>query len=293
LAGNSRSVLIGGVDISAACLEALHSVGFPPELVIGYPEEMNAASGYVDVASFAERQGIPALRSTKLNHPEIAAQIAAVAPAIIWVVGWSRLIDPSLLTLPEHGCVGIHPTSLPEGRGRAPIPWTILKGLQHTASTMFFLTEGIDEGDIIGKSAFALDAREDAATLYAKHRAAHVELMKTHAGALLSGDAPRVPQDHRQATVWPRRRPEEGRIDWTQDAATVDLLVRAVTRPFPGAWSEAEGLVHIWRGEPASSLEASPGTIVRSEGSLMVACGTGSLRVLEADGLSPALTRLC
>jgi methionyl-tRNA formyltransferase len=149
------------------------------------------------------------------------------------------------------------------------------------------LTEGVDDGDVIGQVEIALDPREDAGTLYAKHRAAHVTLVREHVPALLDGTARRTPQDHATATFWGRRGPEDGRIDWSASAVDVDRLVRAVTRPFPGAFSELEGDRRvIWRAEPGPDLDAAPGTLMADGDVTLVACGTGSLRVLEAE---PAL----
>ncbi|HEV3228203.1 MAG TPA: methionyl-tRNA formyltransferase [Solirubrobacteraceae bacterium] len=274
-------------------------MGIAPALAVGYTEDRAGASGYADLGPVCERYGVDLVRAAKVNDDALVARITAIAPAIVWVIGWSQLIRRPLLEVPEHGCVGIHPTDLPDGRGRAPIPWTILKGYARTACTMFFLTEGVDDGDVIGKVHFDVSPREDAGSLYAKHRSAHVDLVRVHARDLLGGRAVRYPQDHARATEWPVRRPEDGRIDWSQPADRVDRLVRAVTRPFPGAFSEsANGRVTIWRAEVADDLaqapgapSPAPGTVLADAGGVVVACGSGSLRVLEADGLDdrPAL----
>ena len=126
-----------------------------------------------------------------------------------------------------------------------------------------------------------LDPREDAGTLYAKHRAAHVALVRAHTEAPLAGTASATAQDHLAATYWQRRRPEDGRVDWTAPAETVDRVVRAVTRPFPRAFFERDGRrVVIWRAEPGPEVGAPPGTVVDGQ---LIACGRGSLHVLEAE----------
>jgi methionyl-tRNA formyltransferase len=139
---------------------------------------------------------------------------------------------------------------------------------------------------VVDSVGVVVEPREDAGTLYAKHREAHVELVRRQTGPLLSGTAPRTPQDHSRATFWERRTPEDGEIDWTRPAEEIDRLVRAVTRPFPGAWFETGGgKVTIWRAEPTSGSGEPPGTIVRRDREVTIACGAGALRVLEADGL--------
>jgi methionyl-tRNA formyltransferase len=236
----------------------------------------------------ADEHGLELVATANVNEEALVDRVRSLDPALIYVIGWSQLVKPPLLETPSQGCVGIHPTRLPEGRGRAPIPWTILKGLDRTASTMFTLTEGVDEGDVIGVVELEVDPREDATSLYAKHRDAHVELVRRHTRPLLDGSAERTPQDHDAATYWPKRDPEDGRIDWTLPAEEVDRLVRAVTRPFPGAFTDLPaGRETIWRAEPAPGVEAEPGTWVSEAGQTLVACGDGALRVLEAEGPEP------
>jgi methionyl-tRNA formyltransferase len=278
-------VFVGGVEVSYACLEALCEIGQTPALAIGYDDSRAEAAGFADFGTLAERFAFDLVRTGDVNNAGLVEQIERLQPLLIYVIGWSQILRPQLLAAAGHGCVGIHPTKLPEGRGRAPIPWTILKRLDRTASTMFFLSEGIDDGDVIDQIEFEVEPREDAATLYGKHLAAHVDLIRKYAARLALGSAPRTPQNDRLATVWPRRTPQDGRIDWSQSADEIDRLVRAVTRPYPGAFTDTpEGRITIWRGELAPSLHEPPGRWTRRETDVLVACGEGSLRVLEADG---------
>ncbi len=276
-------VFVGGVDISHACLAALCELGLAPALAVGYDASRAQASGYRDLGDLAERHGFPLVRAADLNDPQLVDRIEGLRPKLLYVLGWSQLVKPRLLAIPEHGAAGMHPTKLPEGRGRAPIPWTILKGLTETACTLFLLREGVDDGPVVAQVPVVVDPREDAGTLYAKHRAAHIELVREHTRALLDGTARPVEQDHAAATYWERRRPEDGRIDWTAPAIEVDRLVRAVTRPFPGAFTD-DGAV-IWRAEPADGADLRPGTRFERDGVPHVACGEGALRVLKAEGL--------
>jgi methionyl-tRNA formyltransferase len=287
MSGAASYVFIGGVDVSHACLEALCEIDRPPALAVSYDESKAHLSGYADFGELAERFGFPHLRTRNVNDPQLVEQITGLEPALIYVIGWSQLVKRPILDAPSMGCVGIHPTRLPEGRGRAPIPWTIINGLHRSASTMFFLTEGVDDGDIVGTVDVPVEAREEAGTLYAKHRAAHVELVRRHTDDLLAGTAARRPQDHAAATYWPKRNPEDGRLDWARSTEELDRLVRAVTHPFPGAFAEAGGeRWMIWRAEPAEGPEADPGTVAGNDdrGGVTVATGDGWLRILESSG---------
>jgi methionyl-tRNA formyltransferase len=260
-------------------------MGYPPALAVGYDDSRKDASGYTDLGVLPTQFDFRFIRSRDVNEPGLVRTIKDVEPSLIYVIGWSQIVKSELLRVPHEGCVGIHPTRLPEGRGRAPIPWTILKNLDRTASTMFFLTEGVDDGDVIGRVEFDVDPREDAGTLYAKHRKAHVELVREYTNGLLQGEVRGSRQDQSRATVWPRRTPEDGRIDWHQPAEAIDRLVRAVTRPYPGAFTEStSGRLTIWQAEPGPPVGESPGTRISRHGDALIACANGgSLRLLETE----------
>lgn len=278
-------VFIGGVDVSEACLGALCRLGLPPALAVGYDASRASASGYRDLSPLAAQHGFALEQAAQVNDPILVERIKRLDPALIFVIGWSQILRPELLGIPRNGCVGIHPTDLPEGRGRAPIPWTILKGLRRTASTMFFLAEGVDDGDIVGKVHIDVDARETAATLYAKHRDAHVSLVTSFGEALLSGIAPRTPQDHAKATYWEGRSPADGQLDPRNTVEAADRLVRAVTHPFPGAFvMRPDGRrLTIWSAEPAPSLGLPAGELVEIAGVLMLECADGALRLTDTE----------
>lgn len=279
------SVFVGGVDISAACLRALCRDELVPELVVTYDETWSAASGFVDFGPLANEYGFPLLRVEDVNRSDVVDRIASVVPALIFIIGWSQLVRRPLLELPYHGTVGIHPTRLPEGRGRAPIPWTILKGLKSTACTLFFLTEGVDDGPVIDQVEVPIGSRETASTLYAKQRDAHVQLVHRNAAPLLAGEAVATPQDESKATFWTRRRPEDGRIDWSAPADQVERLIRAVTHPFPGAFADGpDGRVTFWAAEVTDSTGDEPGTARFVGRTPFIACGQGAIRVIEYEG---------
>lgn len=278
-------MFIGGVDVSEACLAALCEIGLRPSLAVGYDDTRSSASGFTDLGPLAELHDFELVRTHEVNDPLLVERIVALRPAVIFVIGWSQLIKRDLLACPRHGCVGIHPTDLPEGRGRAPIPWTIIRGLERTASTMFFLTEGVDDGDVIGRVPLRVGPRETAATLYAKHRAAHVELVRRHAVDLIAGTAPHTPQQHDRATYWEVRRPEDGRIAPDAPVAVADRLVRAVTHPFPGAFVEQRdgSRLVIWAARPTRSPGVALGEVVETESGAVLQCSDGGLLLLDSE----------
>jgi len=170
-----------------------------------------------------------------INAPEV---IEAVGRSDLLVCGgWSRLFSKDLLEACPLGAVNLHPTLLPEGRGRAPIPWTIIKGLTRSGVTLHYMTEGCEDGDIIGQEAFDIDPDETAGSLYFKATEAAERLCREYVPRLLAGSAPRIPQDHSLATVWPKRTPEDSRIPSLQyDGDLLWRTVRALDRYYPRAY---------------------------------------------------------
>jgi len=240
--------LIGGVRLSNACLRALCEQGNRPALMVS--SSRTDASGYEDPDPLCNTYGVPLVKTADANGPGVVTLIRHLKPDLVYVIGWSRVIGPELLEIPRLGCVGIHPTLLPEGRGRAPIPWTILKDLDWTGATMFHLDEQVDHGDIVAQVSFPVAPRETALSLYRKHLAAHVELVTRQTPLLLAGTAKRIPQDESEATYWPKRTPEDGEIDWTWPLGKIDRTVRALTRPYPGAWFDTpQGQYAIWHAD--------------------------------------------
>ena len=157
----------------------------------------------------------------------------------------------------------MHPTLLPQGRGRAPIPWAIIKGLPETGVTLFKLDEGVDSGPVLDKETIPIAPREDASTLYEKVRHAHRVLAGRTIPSLLAGHAKFLPQDEDRATYWPKRTPEDGELQATMTVDEADRLVRALTRPYPGARMRRQDgqLMLVWRTEKPGDPECQFGAL--------------------------------
>jgi methionyl-tRNA formyltransferase len=188
----------------------------------------------------------------------------------------------------------MHPTLLPRHRGRAPIPWAILSGLARTGVTLFEIVDAkADSGSIVGQTTVDISPDDTATTLFEKLAEAHVELIREYVPRLLERRAPRLPQDARRASSWPRRTPADGIIDWETRAPYLYDWVRAQTRPYPGAFTFlGDEKVVVWQARPVDLDEEAPaGTIVaeRPEGHV-VACGEGGLLLEEVELVSGSLT---
>ena len=249
--------------------------------------------GYTDLGPFAAKSGVRVeyIRSIKTE----AAQnlLRESAPDYLMIVGWSELAPSAILDIPKskhrgvarhtasYGCIGMHQTLLPEGRGRAPIPWAIIKGLNRTGVTAFLLEEAADSGGIVDQFQIPIDSTETATTLFDKARMAHIELGARLGRRMATRALSWTEQDERLASTWPRRRPEDGRIDFSWTAVEIDRFVRALTPPYPGAfflWANEKIRVHKVETLQLAHAE-DPGTILATDPSLVVAVKDAAIRV--------------
>jgi methionyl-tRNA formyltransferase len=244
-----RAAFVTCVQLGLSCMEEIYAVGGHLDLVLTLPDEKaRRKSGRVYVDRFCSERGVP-LR--KVNHINDAEAIEAIREHDIhWlcIIGWSQIAGEAVLQAPRLGALGMHPTLLPEGRGRAAIPWAILKGLSRTGVTLFRLTSGVDTGPIGAQVELPIAPDETATTLYERVNEAHRTLVRQAWPELVTGHLKFRPQEESRATYWPERKPEDGRLSTTMTVVEADRLIRAVTRPYPGAfWDEAGRRIKVWK----------------------------------------------
>lgn len=244
------------VQLGRSCIEEILRINGRLELLITLKDERaRHKSGRIYLDDLSEQHQIPLLKIDNINEPCVLDVLRERKIDWLFIIGWSQIAGADLLNTPAKGCIGMHPTLLPAGRGRAAIPWAILKGLSQTGVTMFKLDEGVDTGDIIGQGVIGLDKRITAAELYERVNQMHVELISRYWPDIVSGNVRLLPQDQKAATQWPGRKPEDGEITGDMTMLEADRMVRAVTHPYPGAFYwEGDRLLRIWsaRVSPAS-----------------------------------------
>ncbi|MFI7402298.1 methionyl-tRNA formyltransferase [Streptomyces sp. NPDC049541] len=279
-------------EAQAALTALLRSPLVRVTAVITPPDEnRNRLSGAADLPGAARAAGVPLLRENELNTPEMVARIQALDPDLMVVVGWTRLLGPELLSVPRYGCVGFHASLLPRHRGRAPVNWAILRGERVTGNTMMMLDPGVDTGDIVDQRAVVIGPEDTCGTVYDRVAQAGADMLLAHLPALLTGTAPRRPQDPAEGDVLPRRTPAMGIIDWDRPASAVHDWVRALTTPYPGAFGVLDGeRVMIWRTLPPSGDEPGgpPGSVlaVEPDRGVLVATRTGGVLVTRMSSPS-------
>jgi methionyl-tRNA formyltransferase len=283
-----RVVFFGAVHEALPALHALQRPDVEVAAVVTPPSaRARALSGYVDLEPVAVENRIPVVRTPDANDPRTVDLLARLAPDLIVAVGWTRLLGDALLAIPRRGCVGFHASLLPRHRGRAPVNWAILRGETLTGNTMMFLAPGADEGDIVDQRPVPIGAEDTCATVYARVAEAGAQMLTAHLPGLLTGTAPRRRQQHDTADLLPRRTPEMGITDWNRPANEIHDWIRALTSPYPGAFSTLAGrTVRFWRSLPPTSAEplASPGTVVGVEGdAVRIGALDGSILVTDVS----------
>jgi methionyl-tRNA formyltransferase len=283
-----KVVFIGCVNFSYRALEKI--VSFKDSRIVGIitRKESSINADFCSLEPIATSEGIPCFFATDNSQNDMAEWIKGLHPEIIYCFGWSYLLRQEILSIPPSGTIGFHPAALPRNRGRHPIIWALALGLTSTASTFFFMDEGADSGDILSQRPVVILASDDAGTLYEKLTRVALEQIEEFTPQLSSRQFPRIPQDHSQANYWRKRREKDGEIDWRMSAVSIHNLVRALTRPYPGAHCKFEGnKIKIWRTELIYQHyppNIEPGKVLNSEGNtILIKCGEGALRLVDQE----------
>jgi methionyl-tRNA formyltransferase len=275
-----RIGVIGGVSSTKVLLEKLSEHEFEDVHVWGYQSDKTEnVSGWCDLKDFSNSKGYHYSDFTKVSDCE--HEIKCCGPDILFVVGLSQIVPRSIIEIPKLVSFGFHPTTLPKGRGRAPIAWLILNETCG-AATFFSLSEGVDDGPIAVQEFFDIHGEDDAGSIEAKILKAESIALDSLLPELKKGQFTVREQDHSKASWYGRRTPEDGWIDWASSSFEIEKLIRASTAPHPGAFTFSGDLtVKIWKARVINeSYMGVIGRILRVEnGTFVVQTGTGLLEV--------------
>jgi methionyl-tRNA formyltransferase len=288
-----RVALVGAVGSTEVALRALADCGHRPVLLFTLPlEKQSRHSDFVDLGPLAAELGVRVERVDDVNGPEAVAALRAAAPDLLLVIGWSRLCGAEFRDVARLGTLGYHPTLLPRMRGRAALAWTILLDLTRSGGSLFWMDEGVDSGAIAAQEAFDIPPGTNLNGLLDLQLAALGAMIPPLFAKLAQGARPAQDQDHSQATYLAIRRPADGEIDWDKSAEAIERLVRAVTRPFPGAFSKlGEREVVVWSARVVHypHWHAMVGQVFTYEdGMPIVRCGGGTDLALTDYEFRPA-----
>ena len=282
-------VVMAYQDIGWVCLDELLRIGADVAAVVTHRDDPREEIWFRSVAARAREAGIPVLEPASVNAPDVKARLASLAPDFLFSFYFREILKPDVLAIPSRGALNLHGSLLPRYRGRCPVNWVLVHGETETGVTLHYMEPKPDTGDIVAQRAVAIAEDDTALTLNRKLGDAARALVGAVFPALLAGTAPRVPQDHARATTFGGRRPEDGRIAWAKPARDVSNLVRAVTHPYPGAFTTWRGAkLFVWKATPIGRLaHMVPGRLAAVSGDgMLVGTGDGGLLVerVEVDG---------
>lgn len=282
----ARAVVFAYHDVGVRCLKTLLSAKVEVPLVVTVKDDPKENRWFASVADTAREYGLPVVMPADANSGELAARVAQLQPDFIFSFYYRSMLSAPLLQSARGGALNMHGSLLPKYRGRAPVNWAILNGERETGATLHYMVDRADAGDIVDQLAVPILDDDDAREVFGKVTAAAEIVLARSLPGLIAGDAPRRPQIIEPGQYFGRRRPEDGRIDWSQPAVRIHNLVRAVAPPFPGAFTEVDGRpwrIHRTRVESRIITPSERARLFGSQGGCYAACRDGGvLRILAA-----------
>jgi methionyl-tRNA formyltransferase len=232
-----RIVYIGGVEIGLTVLKGIYDSAYYIDTVFTLPFDMKErTSGFIDFEPLVKSNNSNLVRVKDINQQVYIDKIKDINPDLIIVCGWQRLICKEILDIPRLGTIGFHSSLLPKYRGRAPVNWAIIMGEKETGITMFYLTPEADDGAIIAQKSFPILLNDDCNTIYKKSALAGAELIKEYLPKIQNNSIQRIHNQSASFPAYPKRTPKDGLIDFNRSALDVYNFIRALTKPYPGAY---------------------------------------------------------
>lgn len=287
-----RLVYMGTPDIARVCLQRLYERGFDIAAVYTKPDTpknrgMKLAQS--PVKEYACSVGLPVCQPQSFRDDAVYEELRALAPDLIVVVAYGKILPQRVLDIPRYGCINMHASILPSLRGAGPVQWSILNHCDETGVSAMYLSAGMDEGDVIDIRRTPIEPMETSEELMARLAEIAAELSCDTVRAIEAGTASRTPQNSAEATYAPMLSKALSPIDWTQCPRCIIDQVRGLI-PWPVATAELDGRrFKIFRVEPTELVtDKAPGTPVSLDKTgLLVACGGGAvvrIAELQAEG---------
>lgn len=289
----TRAVVLGYHNVGARCLSTLLAHGITIPLLLTHSDNPAENIWFDSVAELASRYDIPTITPDDPNTPEVMAQIAAAKPDFIFSFYYRHMLKPELLALAPRGAYNVHGSLLPKYRGRVPVNWAVIRGERETGATLHEMVEKPDAGRVVAQSQVPILPDDTAFDVFNKVTVAAEITLDGALPGLIAGTAPHLAQDLTQGGYFGGRKPEDGRIDWSQPAEAIHNLIRAVAPPYPGAFFDLAGerlIVTRSLRQPQKPAHAGGPGIYVDNARFYADCGDGSvLRLLSLEHQGRAL----
>jgi methionyl-tRNA formyltransferase len=277
-------------------LRAVLEAGYPIVAVVTLSgAAASRRSGAEDYSTIGREFGIPVCEVDDVNAEQGLTTLAGLKLDLAFVIGWTQIVGAAARQLIPRGLIGAHASLLPHNRGRAPVNWALINGEQETGNTLQWLDDAVDGGDVIDSTRIPITPYDSCQSIYEQVAESNRDMILKVLPKLLDGQRPATPQLPSGEPLLARRRPADGQVDWSAGSAGVYDFVRALTRPYPGAFSRLQGQRWtIWScalwpngagadgptglviGPVVSPVEEACGQAVW--------CGQGAITLLEVEG---------
>lgn len=278
-----RIVFMGTPDFAVPSLQALIDAGHDVCAVYTQPDKPQGRKQILTaspVKTLALEHDIPVFQPNTLKNEDEQARLRELAPEVIIVVAYGKLLPKAVLDIPPHGCINVHGSLLPRWRGAAPIQWAVIAGDEMAGVTTMQMAEGLDTGDMLLTYETKVGEKETAGELFDRLAQSGAELL-TQTLVKLDEITPR-PQDDAQSCYAHMLDKQMAVIDWSKSAHEIDCLIRGLN-PWPIALTTLSGeRLKVFAAEKAAG-NGEPGTVLEADPKkgLTVACGEGALKLIE------------
>ncbi|MCD8325841.1 MAG: methionyl-tRNA formyltransferase [Lachnospiraceae bacterium] len=305
-----KIVFMGTPDFAAHCLKMLLEAGHEVTAVYTQPDRPRGRGREVQMSAvkvLALHYGLPVYQPERIRAKEAMEELEKLSADVFVVAAFGQILSQEILDMPRYGCINVHASLLPQYRGAAPIQWAVINGDEYSGVTIQQMNAGVDTGDILYTKQYRLKEDETGDSLFEALTELGGQAVVEALSFLEQGKLTPQPQDEEKATYAGKLNKEMGRLDFTKPAPELERLVRGLNS-WPGAYTFlGEKQLKIWKTQAVADLlkmpqavrektgaetltasvnesEIAPGTIItRDSESITVACGTGSLRILEVQ----------
>lgn len=285
-----KIVFMGTPDFAVDCLEALVASKHEVAAVFSQPDKPQGRKQILtspDVKVCAQKYDIPVYQPNTLKDGSSTAVLKEIAPDLIVVVAYGKLIPQEVLDIPQYGCINVHASLLPKLRGAAPIQWSVINGEKETGVTTMQLDAGLDTGDILLVKKTDILENETSGELFDRLKVLGAELLLETIDAILAGTLNPVKQDDSQSTYASMLNKSISPVDWSKPAQAVHNHIRGL-EPWPVATAVINGKpVKVFGSRMGKACGKAAGEVVKAEKELEICCGDGNSVVItqiQAEG---------
>lgn len=281
-----KAVVFAYHNMGLAGLEALTRHGYDIAAVFTHEDDPDENCWFGSVKNWALQHNIQVYTTEEINSDVWIEKIRDLHPDVIFSFYYRKMIVNRILDIPRVGAFNLHGSLLPRYRGRCPVNWVLVNGENKTGVTLHYMVDKPDAGDIVGQREIAIDFKDTAENLYGKLCQSASLLLDEVLPKIKTGQFTAIKQDLAAGSYYGGRRPEDGRIDWNKSASEVYNLIRAVTRPYPGAFGLLENSekIIIWWGEPIEeNSNGVPGNVYICNEEVLVQTGKNALKLIDVE----------